>query len=178
VLKECNSGKTRVLVTHALHFLPEVDYIYVISNGRIVEQGTYSVLMTDGLEFSKFMKEFGTSKEPEEEVKEEMTLTVEEEEALKKKTTKMRNATASANTMMQTEERNTGAVSWKVYKDYFKAGNGTVVVALVVLSLVLMQVGNVMGSYWLVWWQENQWQKAQGFYVRFCGLISPFFLLM
>jgi len=137
----------------------------VVSDGRVVEQGTYSVLMTDGLEFSKFMKEFGTSKEQEEE--KEMTLTAEEEEALKKKTAKMRNATASANTMMQTEERNTGAVSWKVYKDYFKAGNGTVLVPLVIFSLILMQVGNVMGSYWLVWWQEDQWHQPQGFYVRF-----------
>jgi len=130
--------------------------------------------MTDGLEFSKFMKEFGTSREQEEEEK-AMDLTAEEEEALKKKTAKMRNATASANTMMQTEERNTGAVSWKVYRDYLKAGNGVVLVPLVIFSLILMQVGNVIGSYWLVWWQEKQWNRAQGFYVRFIILISPLF---
>ena len=34
---------TRVLVTHSLSALPFVDYIYVLDNGRIVEQGTYTV---------------------------------------------------------------------------------------------------------------------------------------
>jgi energy-coupling factor transporter ATP-binding protein EcfA2 len=34
---------TRVLVTHSLSALPYVDYIYVLDDGRIVEQGTYTV---------------------------------------------------------------------------------------------------------------------------------------
>lgn len=37
------AGKTRVLVTHALHVLDKTDYIYVMDNGVIVEQGTYTV---------------------------------------------------------------------------------------------------------------------------------------
>jgi ATP-binding cassette, subfamily C (CFTR/MRP), member 1 len=37
------SGKTRVLVTHALHVLHKTDYIYVMDKGAIVEQGTYQV---------------------------------------------------------------------------------------------------------------------------------------
>ena len=35
--------KTRVLVTHALHVLDKTDYIYVMDEGAIVEQGTYAV---------------------------------------------------------------------------------------------------------------------------------------
>ena len=35
--------KTRVLVTHALHVLDKTDYIYVMDEGVIVEQGTYTV---------------------------------------------------------------------------------------------------------------------------------------
>lgn len=35
--------RTRVLVTHALHFLDKMDYIYVMENGAIIEQGTYKV---------------------------------------------------------------------------------------------------------------------------------------
>ena len=37
------AGKTRVLVTHALHVLDKTDYIYVMDNGAIVEQGTFNV---------------------------------------------------------------------------------------------------------------------------------------
>ena len=35
--------KTRVLVTHALHVLAKTDYIYVMENGVVAEQGTYQV---------------------------------------------------------------------------------------------------------------------------------------
>ncbi|KAI6025624.1 P-loop containing nucleoside triphosphate hydrolase protein [Pisolithus orientalis] len=52
-------GITVVLVTHAIHFLPQVDYIYTISNGPIVESGTYQKrVMTDG-EFAKLDRECG-----------------------------------------------------------------------------------------------------------------------
>ena len=37
------ANKTRVLVTHALHVLDKTDYIYVMDEGVIVEQGTYAV---------------------------------------------------------------------------------------------------------------------------------------
>lgn len=37
VLRNSSSGKTRILVTHALHFLPQVDYILTIVDGRIAE---------------------------------------------------------------------------------------------------------------------------------------------
>jgi ABC-type transport system involved in cytochrome bd biosynthesis fused ATPase/permease subunit len=35
--------RTRVLVTHMLHVLDKTDYIYVMDNGRIIEQGSYVV---------------------------------------------------------------------------------------------------------------------------------------
>ena len=37
------SNRTRILVTHSLHVLDKVDYIYVMDNGVIIEQGTCSV---------------------------------------------------------------------------------------------------------------------------------------
>ena len=41
--------RTRILVTHALHVLDKTDYIYVMDNGKIAEQGTYTVrFLVDG----------------------------------------------------------------------------------------------------------------------------------
>ena len=37
------ADKTRILVTHALHVLDKTDYIYVMDNGVIAEQGTFEV---------------------------------------------------------------------------------------------------------------------------------------
>jgi ABC-type multidrug transport system fused ATPase/permease subunit len=39
---------TRVLVTNALHFLPRCDYIYVIKDERVCEEGTYAELIHRG----------------------------------------------------------------------------------------------------------------------------------
>jgi ATP-binding cassette, subfamily C (CFTR/MRP), member 1 len=40
------ANKTRILVTHTLHVLDKVDYIYVMDEGKIVEQGTFTVHAT------------------------------------------------------------------------------------------------------------------------------------
>ncbi|KAG8903099.1 hypothetical protein FRC01_009328, partial [Tulasnella sp. 417] len=53
-----NKGKTVILVTHALHFLHHVDYIYNIVDGKIVEQGTYDQLVQNGRAFSQLLQEF------------------------------------------------------------------------------------------------------------------------
>lgn len=51
---------------------------------------------------------------------------------------------------MQAEERNTGAISNTVYKTYLKAGNGSFILPMLLLSLVFIQASNVMSSYWYV----------------------------
>jgi ABC-type bacteriocin/lantibiotic exporter with double-glycine peptidase domain len=37
------ADRTRILVTHALHVLDKTDYIYVMDDGVITEEGTYAV---------------------------------------------------------------------------------------------------------------------------------------
>lgn len=143
VLQTNSSKKTRVLVTHALHFLPQVDYIYAMADGRIAERGTYEELMKNNGEFSKFFTEFGTKEAEEEEQKEvveEEKEAIEEEGAGAEKT-KRKDVAGTA--LMQAEERNTGAISKAVYKEYLSAGKGTVVIPLLFLSLVLIQVNDI-----------------------------------
>lgn len=153
VLQQSLSIKTRVLVTHALHFLPEVDYIYVVADGRIAEQGTYSDLISQGGKFSRLIEEFGSSKEEDKKQDEG-----EGEEKIGTKTEgekmameKMKKAVAGE-ALMQTEERNTGAISNKVYKSYLNAGKGQVILPFLLFSLVLLQGATVMSSYWFVGW--------------------------
>jgi len=51
--------KTRVLVTHQLHLLPDVDHVIVMKNGRIEEQGEYKELMQKNGELYRLMKAYG-----------------------------------------------------------------------------------------------------------------------
>ena len=141
VLQNNSYGRTRILVTHALHFLPYVDYIFVMFDGRIVERGTYNELMASNGPFSRFVLEFGSIEEQE--VAEEIAI---EENANQEK--KPRKPSGPGAQLMQAEERNTGAVSGAVYAAYFRAGNGKVVLPLLFLTILLMQGSTVMSSYW------------------------------
>ena len=172
MLQNSHSGKTRILVTHALHFLPQVDYVYVISDGRIAEQGTYAKLMAHRAEISAFIKEFGSTEEDKVEYEDEEVAIknsgIETERSKvdsaagltreKEKLEKMKKATPGA-ALMQTEERNTGAIQWDVYQTYIKAGYGEVIIPLLVLSLVLLQGATVLSSYWyaILFWFPSFW---------------------
>ncbi|KAL3882085.1 hypothetical protein ACJMK2_028457, partial [Sinanodonta woodiana] len=51
-------GKTRVLVTHGVHWLPEVDFIVVMSGGTISEIGSYEELMEHDGAFAQFLRTY------------------------------------------------------------------------------------------------------------------------
>ena len=149
------AGKTRVLVTHALHFLPQVDHIITVSEGRIVEQGTYTDLLARHGAFADLVAEFGNNEEETkrmEEAKEKQATEGKPDE--KQQVMKKEDGPKKAHKLMQEEERATGAVGLKVYKQYLGAAKPYMAI-LVGLSLVMMQAATVINSYVLVWWQEK-----------------------
>ncbi|KAL7041242.1 hypothetical protein ACKWTF_000685 [Chironomus riparius] len=64
------AGKTRLLVTHAVLYLPKVDEIYVIVNGEITESGSYKELLSQKGAFSEFLTQHIQDIEDDEELKE------------------------------------------------------------------------------------------------------------
>ena len=50
--------KTRILVTHGLHFLKQVDQIIVMKEGRVTEVGTYKQLLANRGAFAEFLEEY------------------------------------------------------------------------------------------------------------------------
>ncbi|KAI0784237.1 ABC protein [Abortiporus biennis] len=170
-----NQGKTVILVTHALHFLSQCDYIYTIGNGRIEEQGTYQDLVKNQGEFARLMKEFGGMEREEEEEAEEhdaieaqpIAKTSGVDAAKEKSEKKIRSGAGTGKLegrLIVAEKRTTGSVGWKVYGEYLKAGHGYVTGPLLLVFLVIMQLGTIMNSYTLVWWQANTWNRPNSFY--------------
>ncbi|XP_053804481.1 ATP-binding cassette sub-family C member 2 [Vidua chalybeata] len=74
--------KTRILVTHSISFLPQVDNIVVLAAGAVSEHGSYSTLLANKGAFSQFLNLYGNQ---EEDVSEEniaaVALAGDEEEA-------------------------------------------------------------------------------------------------
>nr|XP_003409027.1 canalicular multispecific organic anion transporter 1 [Loxodonta africana] len=60
-------GKTRLLVTHSIHFLPQVDEIIVLGNGTVLEKGSYSTLLANKGVFAKNLKTYTKQTGSEEE---------------------------------------------------------------------------------------------------------------
>jgi hypothetical protein len=48
-------GKTVVLVTNQLHFLPHADHVYVLRDGTVAEHGSFASLMATGRELKVLM---------------------------------------------------------------------------------------------------------------------------
>ncbi|KAI0321790.1 ABC protein [Amylostereum chailletii] len=175
----CKRGKTVLLVTHALHLLPECDYIYTLSGGRIAEQGTYEDLVAHGGEFARLAREFGGNGQDHPEGDEDgavkaaprNTVTVEDMIAKAEKRAGGKDGKLEGR-LIVAEKRTTGSVPWKIYWEYLRAGNGYITGPLVVLFMLIMQGCQVMNSYTLVWWQANTFDRSFGFYQLLYGMLG------
>ncbi|XP_059143047.1 multidrug resistance-associated protein 1-like isoform X2 [Physella acuta] len=76
-------NKTRVLVTHGVHFLPQVDLIVVMSEGQITEVGSYEKLLAHDGPFAQFLKNYLTQEQLDGNVGEEDPETVVSVSAIK-----------------------------------------------------------------------------------------------
>lgn len=114
-----NRGITVILVTHAIHFLSQVDYIYTLNNGVITESGTYEELVSRGGDFARLDLEFGghasegNDKDQAEEVTLHTGVTIED---VKSKSERARERAAGSGKLegrlIVKEKRSTGSVSW------------------------------------------------------------------
>ncbi|CDZ96537.1 abc transporter [Phaffia rhodozyma] len=169
-------GKTRILVTHQLHFLAFVDHIICINNGQFAEQGPYEKLIAQEGSFSRLMKDFGNVEEPDEQKIEDVVEDVEETkphipEPVSAPEDRSR-FTKQGDKLITTEERYTGAVGGRVYKNYFKAGRGVILVPMLLITMCLSQVATVMTSYVLIWWQEGKYGFPIGIYMTLYGTLA------
>ncbi|KAF9905090.1 hypothetical protein EC991_002043, partial [Linnemannia zychae] len=57
-------NKARILVTHGIKHLREIDWIVMLEDGTIVEQGDYQTLMRDKKGFYQLIKEYATTRRP------------------------------------------------------------------------------------------------------------------
>ncbi|XP_077999979.1 multidrug resistance-associated protein 1-like [Glandiceps talaboti] len=56
---------TRILVTHGIHFLPKVDKIIVLVDGKITETGSFQELLTKNGAFAEFLKNYSSNAKAE-----------------------------------------------------------------------------------------------------------------
>ncbi|KAG1750701.1 ABC protein [Suillus lakei] len=170
-----NRGVTVILVTHAIHFLSQVDYIYTLNNGIITESGTYDELISHGGDFARLDLEFGgrasggKDNDQAEEVAPHIVATIE---LAKLKSERAREKAAGRGETRRSLDVPREAVYGLLYLTYLIAGRGSVTAPLVLFFMVVMQGSQVLNSYTLVWWESNKFDRPDSFYQILYGCLG------
>ncbi|KAJ1554992.1 hypothetical protein HK096_010528 [Nowakowskiella sp. JEL0078] len=154
-IKGALAKRTRILVTHQLHFLPQCDRVIVLKDGFIAEQGTYQQLIAAGGDFAKMISSYGSDADSSDEEDLEDLVAKREVEVAE-----LQSVLASKKTgkdIMTIEDQETGNVAASVWLNYIKASGGVIgfVIPLSVILVFFLSafVGN---NLWLTWWTDNQ----------------------
>ncbi|KAJ6893401.1 ABC transporter C family member 12-like isoform X4 [Populus alba x Populus x berolinensis] len=120
-IKEGLQGKTRVLVTNQLHFLPQVEKIILLSEGMIKEEGTFEELFKNSELFQKLMENAGKMEEQVKEKENSDNLDHKSSKAeanweneLPQKAGSTMKGKEGKSILIKQEERERGVVSWNV----------------------------------------------------------------
>jgi len=154
------AGKTRVLCTNQLHFVPRSDRVLILKAGRITESGTYEELMSNEGEFSILMNTFEGKEEETnaEEAVAEAKIPKKEDHSVGNE----RKAAQRNNKLIEAEGKNTGSVKWQVLKTYLVEGTGgwTIPIVLLITIFLAQAVSNVY-EWWLSYWTEAYLEDAE-----------------
>jgi len=157
-------GKTRVLVTNALQYLPQADVIIVMNGGRVSDVGSYAQLRALGTDFDALMAthsiQDAEQAEEEEEVKAGGRKSVDGRKSLDKPkapvvAAKKAEAVAADN-LTGTEKRESGKVTLDVYLYYARAMGGLAIVGLVMLAFSIEYGVNAVYTTWVGWWAADK----------------------
>ncbi|KAF5303188.1 hypothetical protein FQA39_LY10101 [Lamprigera yunnana] len=145
-IKQFLRDKMCILITHQLQYLKETDKIIILSEGRIVEEGSYSELQTSSMDFAKLLQEFNSN----------------DEQTLKDKTLQTSQTPSRRDSKIldldlldqQREEEKlvTGAITTSTYLNYLKAGRNWLFACLVISGFLISQVAVNAGEYYVAYW--------------------------
>lgn len=172
--------ETRVLVTHGIGYLPQVDDIIVLKDGKVTEQGTYQELLQKKGAFAEFLVEYMTEQEDDlgEDLKQQLQEVVSDKDLSKALSRinsvegkdKERSLSVSNSEKMNskkpgkeeekagtklivTEKAETGRVSYSVYWWYMK--NLGWPGLLIIFMTLLYQGSQIATSIWLTIWTDE-----------------------
>ncbi|XP_072974881.1 ABC transporter C family member 14-like [Typha angustifolia] len=167
IFKECVrgalKGKTVVLVTHQVDFLHNADTIFVMQDGMIVQTGKYNELLESGSDFAALVAAHDNSMElversaPVTGIGDPQSTTLYQPATNRTKSNKEGESAISPKAengnskLIKEEERETGQVSFHVYKLYITEAWGWWGVVAVLTVALLWQGSQMASDYWLAY---------------------------
>ena len=166
--------KAVVLVTNALQYLshPLVDRIIVLSNGQIVESGSYEQLTNNGHStFKKYMESFNekkTGQSSEQDTEKIVDIQPQSDPTARDVSALLHSEDTESNcddgdaqphkiSLMTDEmqEREIGEVSLKVYLTWANAAGGLWVVVAIMFAYILGECTRILSNWWLTYWSRH-----------------------
>lgn len=173
--------KTRLLVTHGITYLSNVDNIYVVKSGEISESGTLKELITKKGDFADFLlqhlQDVNESEEDLNDIKQQIESTLgtntdtefraKFERAISRTVSESHSDTSSLNEhdvckpiengqqLIEDEKSGIGNVKSEVYKYYFKSIGVMIAISAVILNITY-QSFEVGSNLWLSKWSNDK----------------------
>lgn len=151
-------GKTRILATHQLQFLRNVDRIIVLKDGEVEADGSYDELIAMGMDFGRLLENPAEEERPGSvppSRSNSRNASSTSLSSLKSSATEKEDPTEVA------EARTKGKVSGKVYASYFKAGGNWCIVATIAMLCALSQTLASASDFFI-----SQWVNMEEKYVN------------
>ncbi|XP_033887088.3 multidrug resistance-associated protein 1-like isoform X1 [Acipenser ruthenus] len=174
--------RTRVLVTHGLSYLPQVDLILVLVDGEITEMGSYQELLNRQGAFAEFIRAYTSTECKESSAhkgtrKSSSRLSVtdympvprdlSQEQIVSGDTgsTSLQNVEPSSETdqpqaakdagkLTEADRAKTGRVKMAIYMEYFKT-IGLALILPIIFLYVFQQAASISYNYWLSMWADD-----------------------
>ncbi|XAR70216.1 Xenobiotic-transporting ATPase [Bertholletia excelsa] len=153
---EALSGKTILLVTHQVEFLPAFDSVLLMSKGEILRTGTYDQLMESSQEFQDLVNSHHDTAFPEKEEKHASSRRSEATEGeIKNNVNAGQNTATIADQLIKQEEREAGKAGLKPYIQYLKHSKGFLFLSLSTLFHVIFIAAQLMQNYILAKYTDD-----------------------
>lgn len=161
-------NKTRILVTHQLHFLKQVDIIILMNNGRVEAMGTFSELNLKNSAFTRLMASLEDEQTaPESPMAEDVNtspITVNESNFAASSGTlptfdENEDTAKSAARLMSREERTYGSVSLSVFMEYVRFAGGLPIAIAVLLGAASVQASRVLSDWFATTYYDEATKK-------------------
>uniref|UniRef100_A0A8C0FAN5 Multidrug resistance-associated protein 1 n=1 Tax=Bubo bubo TaxID=30461 RepID=A0A8C0FAN5_BUBBB len=164
-------NKTRVLVTHAINYLPQMDTILVMSDGEISEMGSYQELLKQDGAFAEFLRTYANAEQSMEnsgkltEKQMSSNRQLSNSSTYSRDTGKTQHQSSTAELQKPLAEKNswklteadtakTGRVKATVYWDYMKA-IGLFISFLSIFLFMCNHIASLASNYWLSLWTDD-----------------------
>ncbi|XP_067029429.1 multidrug resistance-associated protein 1-like isoform X2 [Acropora muricata] len=164
--------KTRILVTHTLQILPQMDQIIVLKDGRISESGTYDELLEQSGAFAEFLENY-SSKECLQKSSEDPIRSPESNDSKSGRPASLTEVDDEIGKTIDDENMETGMVKFSVFNSYLRS-IGVCAVIFTVIFLLLTEISHVTAGFWLASWSAANItsHKQRDFYIGVYGGIG------